>query len=550
MAEPFRYAYHESPYVGSISQLIAAPGEAYARAAEVGGNAQANAALQRGAAYSGAAQQIGQSIAAIPSQIQQAKAQQQNTAIRAQQLEAGNLQIGEQKRAISARDAFAKIIKDTPQLNEDGVSLYDIPAVAQQLAASGQDPAIAVEHLGKLNDAFRAEKAAKLSLVKTGAASVAAAGNDPVLANHFLDQLERNGTYPKEQVKQFRDIIDADPANVAKLTAYLMGPQKMERGAPGSVAVNPLTGLPVAGSAVPDPKTEAEAKQTADRQAEIARHNKETERIAGLNAGKAEAAQQETARHNRAMEKAADPFGGLTAGGGRGIDLNALPKEIRDQAQALVEGRRSLDPRLANKPYGQSIINAAYAIDPTFDQGNYNARVKARSDLVSPNGSGGKTIGALNTAIQHAGTLSDLIETLDNYEIPLANALVNPLRSATGSTKVTNFDTVAPQLAKEIERVWRGAGGTAGEIHDLIETIGHNKGKQQQREALQQFVELAKGKLDTLERQRDSALGPTVGKTIPILFNENQPIIDTIATRASGKPASTLPTSVTVTKRP
>jgi hypothetical protein len=228
------------------------------------------------------------------------------------------------------------------------------------------------------------------------------------------------------------------------------------------------------------------------------------------------------------------PLGGLS---GEAL-LAKMSPEQKAQSQALVDGRRTLDARMASTPFGKTIIAGAYAIDPTFDQGNYNARAKARADLVSPNGTGGKTIGALNTAIQHAGKLSDLIETLDNSNMPLVNAIVNPLRSAGGSTAVTNFDTVAPQLAKEIERVWRGAGGTAGEIHDLIETIGHNKSKQQQREALQQFVELAKGKLDSLERQRDSALGETVGKTIPILYPQNQPIIDTIAQRASGKPAT------------
>jgi hypothetical protein len=229
------------------------------------------------------------------------------------------------------------------------------------------------------------------------------------------------------------------------------------------------------------------------------------------------------------------PLGGLS-----GDELLAkMSPEQKAQSQALVDGQRTLDPRMANTPFGKTIIAGAYALDPTFDQGNYNARAKARADLVSPNGTGGKTIGALNTAIQHAGKLSDLIEKLDNSDYSIVNSVVNPLKSAVGYTAVTNFNTVAPQLAKEIERVWRGAGGTAGEIHDLIETIGSNKGKQQQREALQQFVELAKGKLDSLERQRDSALGPTVGKTIPILYEQNQPIIDTIAQRASGKAAPT-----------
>lgn len=289
--------------------------------------------------------------------------------------------------------------------------------------------------------------------------------------------------------------------------------------------------------AAPKAMTPAEQAQRD----ETARHNKESERISALTEGRTEAAQKETARHNRAMEataaRTADPFGGQA--GATGVDLEKLPAPVRDQAKALVEGRRQLDPRLASKPFGQTIINAAYAMDPTFDQANYNARAKTRTDLTNPGGTGGKTIGALNTAIQHAGKLSDLIEKLDNYESPLANAVVNPLRTATGSTAVTNYDTVAPQLAKEIERVWRGAGGTAGEIHDLIETIGHNKGKQQQREALQQFVDLAKGKLDSLEQQRDNVMGKTAGATIPILFESNKPIIEQIAQRAGASTSAT-----------
>jgi hypothetical protein len=295
-----------------------------------------------------------------------------------------------------------------------------------------------------------------------------------------------------------------------------------------------------AGNVVRQPAAKVMTPAEQAQRDETARHNKESERISALTEGRTEAAQKETARHNRAMEvhaaKAADPFGGQ--GGASGIDLEKVPQTIRDQAQALVDGRRQLDPRLAGKPLGQTIINTAYALDSTFDQGNYNARYKARTDLTNPGGTGGKTIGALNTAIQHAGKLSELIEKLDNYESPLANAIVNPIRSQMGKTEVTNYDTVAPQLAKEIERVWRGAGGTAGEIHDLIETIGHNKGKQQQREALQQFVELAKGKLDTLEQQRDNVMGKKAGAAIPILFEQNKPIIETIAQRAGGAAAA------------
>jgi hypothetical protein len=238
----------------SRAAALAKIADANARATEIGGNAQANAQQQSGQAWSGAANQIGQTIGAIPGQIEQAK-------MRGLQQQMLQGQVDEQKRAVEARNQFLKIIQDTPQTDEDGVSLYNVPDVAKQLAAVGQDPAIAVEHLGKINDAFRQERAAKMSLVKTGAASIAAAGNDPVLADHFLTQLEKNGTYPKDQIAQFRDFIKADPGNTEKLTAYLMGPQKGEVVPAGASVVNPVTSKVTftAPPKAPNPSFEAKA---------------------------------------------------------------------------------------------------------------------------------------------------------------------------------------------------------------------------------------------------------------------------------------------------
>ncbi len=115
----------------------------------------------------------------------------------------------------------------------------------------------------------------------------------------------------------------------------------------------------------------------------------------------------------------------------------------------------------------------------------------------------------------------------------MANTVINAVRSQAGKTAVTNYRAVAPQLAKEIERAWRGTGGSSDDIKDLIESIGGNMGKQQQREALANFVDLVEGKLDATQTQRDHVLGPA-GAAIPILFDQNKPIIDTIKNRASG----------------
>lgn len=289
-------------------------------------------------------------------------------------------------------------------------------------------------------------------------------------------------------------------------------------------------------------KLEAETAGTlplTPAQVETARHNKETERIAGLQAGRAEAAQKETERHNRETEKAANPFGSAPTGasGAQGPTGNDFLKGLKPsdaaQVKALAEGRQPFPTGMSYAKL-QPLIAAVTQYDPTFDAANYTARSKARSDLTSPNGTGGKTINSLNTAIQHLGRLSDLIETEDNSNIPIVNAVMNPLRTAGGSTAVTNFNAVQPQAMKEIERLWRGAGGSEGDINALKDSLSKNAGKQQQREALQEFVNLVRGKLDSTEQQRDNILGPVASKGVPILFEQNKPVLEKIGQRASG----------------
>jgi hypothetical protein len=137
---PFQYDQYRSPYVGSISQLIQAPGQAYARAAELGGNAQAAAAQQSGNAWAGAAQNIGQAVAAIPQQIQQAKAQDQVNQLRGMQLAEAQQQ--QQGRAsvdqLMAGDQMAP--GDTGPRRPsylDSKGLFDIQGLTAALASSG-----------------------------------------------------------------------------------------------------------------------------------------------------------------------------------------------------------------------------------------------------------------------------------------------------------------------------------------------------------------------------------------------------------------------------
>ncbi len=251
--------------------------------------------------------------------------------------------------------------------------------------------------------------------------------------------------------------------------------------------------------------------------------------------------EKEVAKHNRATEAAANPFavpvseGGAAATGAQALTgedfLKTLPAGTQAQIKGLAEGSQPFPTGMSYAKL-QPLIQAVSQYDPTFDATNYNGRNKARTDLMSPSGTGGKTINAVNTAASHLGKLSDAIERLDNTNYSTVNAVENIAGKLTGSTKATNFEVVQPQAMKEIERLWRGAGGSQSDIDALKSSLSTNMGKQQQREALATFSDLLMGKLESTRQQRDNALGPVASKKIPVLFDKNKPVLQQIYKRA------------------
>lgn len=196
------------------------------------GRATAQGQAASGAAYGSALSQIGQTVADIPKQIERAKVS------------------AEEQRSRDARNEFAAALRDVPTLSQEGVSLFNTAGIGERMNAKGFGPEFlpAAQHLDGINAAKLQFRQAQQNVVKQGAAAVAASGNDPIIAGHFLDTLK--DVYPAEQVQQFRDLIKADPANVAKLTAYLAGPQKAEILKQGETGFNPLTHQPIPGLSV------------------------------------------------------------------------------------------------------------------------------------------------------------------------------------------------------------------------------------------------------------------------------------------------------------
>jgi hypothetical protein len=217
---------------GRLVDLIRAQGEDAARSAERRG--QLSAQL-----WSGVGNSINQGAQSVL-QATDPKRQMES------------LQLNEAKSGIAEHNTFKKILKDTPPVNENGMQLYDLPALASKATAAGIDPSAYLEHYANVNNGFRNEYQARMSTVQAGAQGLMLAP-DPELAKDFLQRLEANHTISSQVHDHLSGLIDSDPtpANIVKLVTPFAGPQKPMMGKPGDTPLNPITAQPM-GAALPD----------------------------------------------------------------------------------------------------------------------------------------------------------------------------------------------------------------------------------------------------------------------------------------------------------
>lgn len=236
---------YTNPYTSAIVDTMGQPAAAQGAALQTGAAASARAWTGVGNA---AVQTLGDFL--------KWKEGAPRRALETQQLASGKLDLEQKERFKAFQTALGKSMQDTPHGDENGVSVYDIPSISKAMTEQGYGDMTGevVKHLGSVNDAFRAERAAKLVVSREGAQALARAGNDPAMANSFLDLLEKNGTITKELANTYRAAIVEDPESVARLTAYYGGPHKYGTAAPGSRVLDETTGQLVPGESVPERK--------------------------------------------------------------------------------------------------------------------------------------------------------------------------------------------------------------------------------------------------------------------------------------------------------
>lgn len=188
--------------------------------------------------------------------------------------------------------------------------------------------------------------------------------------------------------------------------------------------------------------------------------------------------------------------------------LQNLPQPIGAQVKALAEGRQPFPGGFAMKsPYWQTMLSLVGQYDPNFDMVNFNARSGVRKDFTS--GKSAISLNALNTVGGHLDELEKAVDALHNSNFTPYNMVANPVKKAFGATDVTNFQTVLQTVMPELERAYRGSGGSEGSLQRWQSALAGTNGYNQQKAAIKELATLLNSKIDSLGDQYSKGMGTT-----------------------------------------
>lgn len=232
-----------------------------------------------------------------------------------------------------------------------------------------------------------------------------------------------------------------------------------------------------------------------------------------------------------------------------------LPKAMAPTVRAMIEGRQPMPSTVAMRsPAVLAMIDAAHAIDPTFDATSWATRLAGRKDFEG-GGKSSEMVRAANQTLSHVGSLLTAMDNLKNRSVPAWNAVANTAQEAMGAGEQGAFRTNAHAVAEEMSKVFKGANLSDAEIRQWEQNLTENLSPAQQRAQIGKLSELLHGSLQALEEKRLSSIGPmAAAKAGPLIKPEGQAVLKRIdewlknngQSASGGAPTAGLPGGWTV----
>lgn len=239
---------------------------------------------------------------------------------------------------------------------------------------------------------------------------------------------------------------------------------------------------------------------------------------------------------------APSPLAQAIASGVHGDELlKLLPDDKQGTIKALTEGRMPFPSNAAmQSPYWQGMLSLVSAYDPEFDAVNYGSRAATRKDFTS--GKASQSVNALNTVMGHIDELMNASDALDNTSYPWLNSAKNYLKDKAGDTKqqtaIKNFNIARQAVVDEVERAYRGTGGSEAGIEEWKKSLSTADSPEALHAASKQLLHLLGSKLDALGDQYSKGMG-TSKTGLELLSPKAQAVYDRAFGRSQRKDQST-----------
>jgi hypothetical protein len=231
--------------------------------------------------------------------------------------------------------------------------------------------------------------------------------------------------------------------------------------------------------------------------------------------------------------------------------LAALNPLDRAATEGVLNGDMNAQGRNLQKylPYAQRA-------EPGFQQQSYFTRLQTQKDF-SPQGTSGKNITAINTALGHIDQMENAADGLGNFQtMPALNYPYNAIRgqfSPDYQQKVANFMATSIGSSGELAKAFRSAGMSEADIQNWQKLFNEDSSPSTIKGAADQALHMLDTRLDAVADSYNRGMGVSGNKAGPDLLSPqaraiHNRLIGGNATSPGGSPAGagTPPTQPTI----
>lgn len=130
-----------------------------------------------------------------------------------------------------------------------------------------------------------------------------------------------------------------------------------------------------------------------------------------------------------------------------------------------------------------------------------------RTESVFSGGPEGRAVRSFNVVTQHLGVLQETVKVLQNGDTQRLNQLQQTFAREFGSPVPTNFDAVKTIVTNEMNKAIIGGAGAVFDRAEIQSTMNKAQSPEQINGVIQNYIKLAAGQLNGLQKQYEAGTG-------------------------------------------